>query len=66
MEDLHDSWPHRWITSKAKPQKSPIDAVGTFATESISKGEVIAIFGGIIVPKKDIEKHREKNEVLYK
>jgi len=60
MEDLHELWPHRWITSKAKPQKSPIDGLGMFATEPIAKGEVIAVYGGIIVPKKDIGLHREK------
>jgi len=60
MEDLHDIWPHRWITPKAKPQKSPIDGLGMFAVKPIAKGEVVAVYGGIIVPKKDIELHRKK------
>ena len=59
-EDLHDIWPHRWITSKASPQKSPIDGLGMFATEPIAKGEVVAVYGGIIVPKINIEEYREK------
>jgi len=59
-EDLHDIWPHRWITSKANPQKSSIDGLGMFATSPIAKGEVVAVYGGIIVPKTDIELHREK------
>lgn len=60
MEDLHDIWPHRWITPKTKPKKSPIDGLGMFATEPIAKGDIVAVFGGIIVPKADIEKYREK------
>lgn len=60
MEDLHRLWSHRWITPKIKPQKSPINGLGMFATEPIVKGEVVALYGGIIVPKKDIETYREK------
>ena len=60
MEDLHHIWPHRWITPKAKPQKSPIEGLGMFATEQIAKGEVVAVYGGIIVPKTDIEVYRER------
>jgi len=60
MEDLHKIWPHRWINPKLKVQKSPIHEMGTFATAPISKGEIIAIYGGIIVPKSDIKKYREK------
>ena len=60
MEDLHHIWPHRWITLKAKPQKSPIEGLGMFTTEQIAKGEVVAVYGGIIVPKTDIEVYRER------
>jgi len=60
MEDLHKIWPHRWITPKAKSQKSSIHDIGMFATEPIIKDEVVAIYGGIIVPKSDIFKYREK------
>jgi len=58
--DLHDTWPHRWITPKAKPQKSSIHGIGMFTTEPIKKDEVIAVYGGIIVPKSDINNYREK------
>jgi len=60
MEDLHEIWPHRWITSKAKPQKSPIHGTGMFTTESIKKDEIIAVYGGIIVPRADIKEYRKK------
>lgn len=60
MEDLHELWPHRWKTKKTAVNKSPIHGLGTFSTESILKGEVIAVYGGIIVPKSDIKKYRKK------
>ena len=60
MEDLHREWPHRWITPKAESKKSPIHDFGMFATASIAEGEVVAVYGGIIVPKSDISSYREK------
>ena len=60
MDDLHTTWPHRWITSKKIYDSSPIDGTGTFASEPIKKDEVVAVYGGIIVPAVDIEKYREK------
>ena len=60
MEDLHKLWGHRWLTPKAKVASSSIFAVGVFAINNISKDEIIRITGGIIVPKKDIEKYHEK------
>ena len=60
MEDLHNTWPHRWTTPKATNKDSPIHGTGMFATESIKKDEVIAVYGGIIVPKSDINSYREK------
>jgi len=60
MEDLHKTWSHRWLNPKLKVQKSPIHELGTFATGPISKGEVVAVYGGIIVPKSDIKEYREK------
>jgi len=59
-KDLHDIWPHRWITKKSKPGESSIHEIGMFATEPIAKGEVIAVYGGIIVPIEDIEDYRDK------
>lgn len=58
--DLHDIWPHRWITSKANPQKSSIHGTGMFATEQIKKDEAVAVYGGIIIPKSDLDKYLEK------
>ena len=57
--DLHNRWPHRWITPKAQVQDSPIHDKGMFATKPITKGEVVAVYGGIIVPASDIDSHRE-------
>ena len=56
--DLHDIWPHRWINPKAKPDKSKIHGTGMFAIGDIKKDEAVAVYGGIIVPTSDIEKHR--------
>lgn len=60
MEDLHKIWPHRWVTKKVKAFNSPIDRLGTIAVEAVSKGELVAILGGIVVPTSDIYKYREK------
>jgi len=58
MEDLHIKWPHRWITKKAKPGESKIHGTGMFATEDIAKDEMVAVYGGIIVPKSEVEEFR--------
>jgi SET domain-containing protein len=57
--DLHDRWPHRWLTPKAKPGNSKIHRYGIFAKEDIQKGEPINVFGGIAVPKTEIEEYRK-------
>ena len=57
MEDIHKIWPHRWITPKAKPIHSKIHGLGVIANEPISKGENVAVLGGVIVPTKDMEKY---------
>ena len=59
MKDLHELWPHRWITSKAKSFNSPVSGKGVIATASISKDEVVMVIGGIIVPKESILKYRK-------
>lgn len=56
-EDLHKKWPHRWITPKAKCKDSNIEGIGIFAIDDISKGETIAIVGGIIVPTSEIKEY---------
>ncbi len=59
MEDLHKKWPHRWLTPKAEPRQSSIHGYGVFAKENIQKGEPINVFGGIAVPKTEIEEYRK-------
>lgn len=59
MEDLHARWPHRWLTPKAEPRNSKIHRYGVFAKELISKDEPINVFGGIAVPKAEIDEYRE-------
>jgi len=60
MEDLHERWPHRWITSKAKAINSKIHRIGVVADEDIKEEEVIAVLGGIIIPTKEINEYWEK------
>jgi len=57
--DLHDRWPHRWLTPKAKPGDSKIHRYGIFAIDDISKGEPINVFGGIAVPRSEINEYRD-------
>ncbi|MBS3170515.1 SET domain-containing protein-lysine N-methyltransferase [Candidatus Woesearchaeota archaeon] len=57
--DLHKRWPHRWLNSKAKPGNSLIHRYGVFAKEDIKKDEPINVFGGIAVPKTEIEEYRK-------
>ena len=57
MEDLHKTWPHRWLNVKARVSNSKIDRLGVEAIEDISKGEDVGVLGGIIIPKKDIEEY---------
>lgn len=54
MEDLHNRWPHRWLSTKAEPRLSKIQGLGVFAREPILKGEDVAALGGVIVPKNEI------------
>ncbi len=56
--DLHEKWPHRWLTLKAKPGSSPIHRYGVFAVEDIEFGEPINVFGGIAVPRWEIKEYR--------
>lgn len=59
-EDLHNLWPHRWISPKTKSYESPIQGLGLIATENIILGKTILIYGGIIVPKSNIVKYRSQ------
>ena len=60
MEDLHKIWHHRWLTPKAASYKSHIHGIGLIAVDSISKGEVVQVVGGIIVSSSHIEEYRKK------
>ena len=60
MKDLHKRWSHRWLNPKLEIRKSSIDGRGTFATNIIKQGEIIAVYGGIIVPREDIHKYRKE------
>jgi len=60
MEDLHDTWGHRWISKKLSPGKSKIHGTGMIANEKIVKGEVVAVYGGVIVPSSDIVDYRKR------
>ncbi len=51
MKDLYIFWKHRWLTPKAKPFKSSIHGTGLMAIKPISKGEVVQVVGGIVVPR---------------
>ena len=57
--DLHTRWPHRWRSAKADSFDSTIHGLGVIANANIAKGEVIMVYGGIVVPKNDIAKYRE-------
>lgn len=57
MKDLHQIWPHRWLSAKALTHASAISGIGVFANDKIKKGEKIAVLGGIIVPKTEIKKY---------
>lgn len=54
-EDLHNRWPHRWLSPKAEARDSEIHGLGVFAVESISKGEAVGVLGGIVVPRSEIK-----------
>lgn len=53
----NQTWGHRWVTKKAAPFKSMISGHGLVAIDAIAKGEIICVYGGIIVPKKDIQRY---------
>ena len=60
MEDLHDVWPHRWITPKAKSSSSGLHGLGIFAVHNIIEGESVGVLGGIIIPKQEVKKYWDK------
>lgn len=54
---MQKKWNARWITPKAKPFKSTIAGHGLNALERIPKGEIICVFGGLIIPKNEIKEY---------
>jgi len=54
MKDIHTLWAHRWLNPKAKSTKSSLQGLGVIAIKNISKGETIALLGGVVVPTSEI------------
>lgn len=44
----------------AEVRKSHIHGIGVFAKRTIRKGEVICVYGGIVVPTSEIMEYRKK------
>ncbi len=59
MDDLHKTWQHRWVNPKAKEGASDIDRNGLIAVDDIPENETVIVYGGVIIPKKDISKYRQ-------
>lgn len=59
MEDFHTQWSHRWINPKANSYESPIEGLGVICKKLISKGEIVCVYGGVAIPKRDIEAYRK-------
>jgi len=64
-KDLHRIWPHRWITPKAEPRDSGIHGTGMFAKDPIAKDEIVAMYGGVIVPRSNIAKYQNVMGGIY-
>lgn len=60
MQDLHEKWPHRWLSPKAKSFNSEIEGLGVIAVSDIMKGEPVGVLGGVIVPKDEVEDYWKK------
>ena len=52
-------WKDRWINPKAEPRPSKIHGMGVFAKETIKKGEVIEVLGGVIVPHSEYKEYEK-------
>ena len=55
--DFHKIWSHRWLNPKTEVKTSPICATGVFAKEKITKGEIVRVTGGIVLPKSDVPRY---------
>ncbi|MDO8335893.1 MAG: SET domain-containing protein-lysine N-methyltransferase [Candidatus Saccharibacteria bacterium] len=58
-DNFHQRWSHRWLSPKTEVRESPICATGVFAVESIKKGEVIRVTGGIVLPKSQASEYNK-------
>ena len=58
--DLHNKWPHRWRNKKTESRNSPIHGLGVFASQDITKGELVIVYGGIIIPATQIQEYWAK------
>lgn len=56
--DIHERWPHRWRNAKTDSFNSPIHGLGVIANADIAQGEVVIVYGGVVVPRSDIEEYR--------
>lgn len=50
---------HGYISPNTEVRLSPIDGLGLFAIKDIDKGEIVAVWGGCVALKKEIEKFPE-------
>jgi hypothetical protein len=46
---------YNWLTPKAQMRQTPGKGSGSFAIEKITKGEVVASFGGFVVGQKNLK-----------
>jgi SET domain-containing protein len=53
-------WASRWVTEKCEPFDSKIDKKGVKAIAPISRGEIVAVLGGIIVPSEEYNDYQKK------
>ena len=58
--DLHSEYNHRWHGPKVKSYNSPIHGLGVIACEEIKEGESAFIYGGVIIPRKEIGEYWKK------
>jgi SET domain-containing protein len=58
--DFHSQYKHRWYSPKVKTFSSPIAGIGVVAKQDIVKGEIVFVYGGVIIPKSEIKDYWKK------
>ncbi len=48
---------YNWLTPKAQMRQTPGKGLGSFAIEKITKGEVVASFGGFVVEQAELKNY---------